>query len=87
MINLYDSTMSETLRNYIPHAIEFLNTVYNDDFYLYFNMDGDSQLLDDDLGVGVDACSHGSSQMCDSACRDEEVSGTRCDELQREAQS
>jgi len=69
--NYYDSTVDSTLLDLIDDAIEFLNSVYNADFFLYFEMDGLPQTYS---GIGIDACPHGSSAQCS-------ILGNGCDTL------
>jgi len=59
--NYYDSTVDSTLLDLIDDATDLLNNVYNEDFFLYFEMDGLPQNLVD---AGVDVCPRGATHQC-----------------------
>ena len=60
--NYYDSTIAGTdLINKIDAAVAFLNDVYNDEFYLYFEMDGIPQYYSQ---AGIDICPYGAERDC-----------------------
>jgi len=70
--NYYDSTVDSTLLDLIDDAIEFLNSVYNADFFLYFEMDGLPVRYD---GAPVDVCPLSNNAHCHELATDGECSG------------
>lgn len=73
--NYYDSTVDSALLDQIDDAVDFLNKVYNEDFFLYFEMDG----LPQSYGrAGVDICPYGSGAACKSSIIPSQDCGTIC---------
>ena len=64
MKNFYDSTMvtdDDRYLDLIPQAVEFLNYVYKDEFYLQFEMDGEPVR---NPNAAVDICDNGTALYC-----------------------
>lgn len=61
VINLYDSTVDANIVSKIPTAINFLNKIYNNTFFLYFEMDGSPVQYAD---AAVDICENGDRDGC-----------------------
>lgn len=61
--NYYDSTIDLNLLNQIESAVLYLNTIYSQDYYLYFVMDG---LPVSYQNSGVDICPQGNTSCCSS---------------------
>lgn len=72
--NYYDSTVDIDIINLIDEAVAFLNDVYNDEFYLYFEMDGIPQHYSQ---AGVDICPRG----CDKECKGSIIASKDCGDV------
>ena len=75
--NFYDSSITSNELRYIDEAVEFLNTIYSDQFKLVFEMDGDPILLteqvldsvyDDDEEINPPHPETGSCDDCNTPC-------------------